>query len=333
MNPLLFIGATSSRRGTGSAPPGISVTNITVTPASSKRIVSFTTNIASKDQLPVASGVDIVGSIFSGETVSAAYTYTHINNAPEGSTEITWYTATNEAFTTGVTEVGTGETHDLISGYVGKYFRCKVVVITSGGTEGVEVFSPVYLVGSSLIEKRILVSFGSATKPFSDTNWNLAHTNDPAATYELNNLVNEDGVTITGLNIDVDLAMSDQNLGSANAGTGAASEFPANAAKEYWYPTAGTRGFLIEIPVGGLGVTLGKIKILSNTTTAGTHTARLQVNGVEQVLSNVQGNTIDGTKVATFENVDLSGNVTIRSIDDTGISPINAMIIYYYEEA
>lgn len=173
----------------------------------------------------------------------------------------------------------------------------------------------------------IAVSFGTATKPFSVTNWNLAHTASTSG-YALNNLVRLDtGAAITGFNLSVVTALSVQaSGGSALAGTGNASVFPANSAREYWYPASGSRQFNLVVPGGGLGT--GTVTILSNVT-IGTppHQTIISVGGVEQQLATSVGSPPSDTNVLVWNNVNFDADVPIIITDGTGISAINAMII------
>jgi hypothetical protein len=176
----------------------------------------------------------------------------------------------------------------------------------------------------------VAISFGSATKPFSVTNWNLAHTNDPNDTYGLTDMVRLDtGAAITGFNLDIVTAFSDQATGgSANAGTEGASIFPANSARDYWYPASGSRSFNLVVPGGGLGT--ATVTILSNVT-IGTppHQTIISVGGVEMQLADSSGTVLDDDNVLTWTNVNFDANVAVVITDGTGISAINAMIITF----
>lgn len=309
----------------------ILVDDITATRVGDEILVTYTTTgEPQKNQLPIATGVQLVGLPNVGEDLDALWTYFHINNSPEGSTELEIQTAEDEAFTTDVQVVGASTPYTVDIADLGRYIRVAITPVTSDGTAGLQVFSTASLVSSSLVQKQIRISLGQAAKSFSNVAWNLAHTDNPDASYELNNMKNSDGDVITGLNLDVDLAMSDNVTGPSNAGIAGASEFIAGSCAGYWYPASGTRGFVIEVPGGGLGVGVGEVKICG-AINSGTNAASYTVNGTPISLPNVTATTPDDDNIAFFENVDMSGNITIRCIDGTGICPINALIIYYYE--
>lgn len=316
------------------APPpaaDIQVATITTNIVGGELVTTYTTTgNPEKNQLPIATGVALSGLPNVGEFLDAVWTYFHINNSSEGSTEIEIQTAADSGFTTDVQVVGVSTPYEVQPADNTRYIRVAITPVTSDGTAGVQVFSEAQLVSSALTQYQIRISTGQAAKAFSNTAWNLAHTDNPDASYELNNMKRSDGTVITGLNLDVDLAMSDNSTGPSNAGIAGASEFIAGSCAGYWYPASGTRGFVIEVPGGGLGVGIGEIKICS-AITSGTNAASFTVNGVSGNLSNVTTTTPDDDNVILFENVDLSANVTIRCIDGTGICPINALIIYYYE--
>jgi hypothetical protein len=324
-------GSVSSQffRGAPAPPSSITVNSISTT-SGSDLVTSYTTSGSSqRNQLPVATNVQLTGLKNVGETVNSSWTYFHINNSPQGSTEIDIQSADDSGFTINVQTIAVSTPYIFQIADEDKYVRLGVTPKTSDGTTGTIAYSSVSQVGSGLTQKQIWISFGPAAKSFSGTNWNLAHTDNPDGTYSLNNLVNSTGTVLTGVNINVDLAMSDSNAGSANAGTGPAANFPAGSASGFWYPASGSRGFIIELPSGGLGIGTGEIEILSNTTSGTTNEAILGVNSDSDTLPNVTGSTVDD--VSLFESVDMSNDITIRSTDSTGLSPINAMIIYYYE--
>jgi hypothetical protein len=326
-------GSIAQQKYVTTAPPGsdILVNNITTTRVGSEILVTYTTTgEPQKNQLPIATGVQLIGLPNVGEELNAIWTYFHINNASEGSTEIEIQTAVDEAFTTDVQVVGASTPYVVDIADLGRYIRVAITPVTSDGTSGAQVFSSASLVSSSLTQKQIRISLGQAAKAFSNVAWNLAHTDNPDASYELANIKNSDGDVITGLNLDVDLAMSDNVTGPSNAGIDDAAEFIAGSCAGYWYPASGTRGFIIEVPGGGLGVGTGEVKICG-AITSGTNAGSYSVNGTTINLPNVTATTPDSDNVAFFENVDMSGNITIRCIDGTGICPINALIIYYYE--
>lgn len=317
----------------GGTPPSsdITVNSISVTNTSSL-VSSYTTGGASqKNQLPVATGVVLNGLKNVGEAVTAAWNYFHINNSTQGSTELSIQRADNVGFTTNVQTLSTTSPYTLQVGDENKYVRLGVTPKTSDGTTGTIAYSSVSQVGAGLTQRQIKISFGASTKAFSGTNWNLAHTDNPDGSYALNNLVRSDGTVLTGVNINVDLAMSEGTGGfTSNAGVSDAIEFIAGTAAGYWYST-GTRGFVIELPTGGLGIGSGEIKIMSCLTSGTTNEAILQVNGSSVTLPNTTTTTPGNANIANFTSVDMSDDITIRVVDSTGLSVIDAMIIYYYE--
>src|SRR5690606_6639553 len=118
-------------------------------------------------------------------------------------------------------------------------------------------------------------------------------------------------------------------LGSTAAGTGDAADFPAGSASHYWYPASGTRGFDLLIPESLRGETL-TISVLSNKATGSPNNATISINGVSHDLGDVTGAP---SAVATEVVETTSGTtaIEIRTIDGTGLSPINAMKITWTE--
>lgn len=314
--------------------PNIFVDSISVNAISNELIASYiTSGNSEKNQLPVATAVQLTGLYNVGESLDSSWNYSHINNAAEGTTLLTVERADDAGFTTNVVEVAASTPYVCQNSDLNKYLRLGITPVTSDGTQGLRVNSTPQIVGSGIIAHQVAVSFGNATKSFSVTNWNLAHTDNPDGNYVLNNLVRlSDGAVITGLNINVVNAFSDQaSGGSTSAGTGGASEFPANSARAYWYPASGTRDFNIEVPGGGLGIGTCKITILSNVT-IGTppHVTSINVNGVNKQIADSSGSTIDDGNILVWDDVDCTTAINVASVDGTGISAINAMIIEYY---
>lgn len=323
----------------GAAPPvDIIMNSLSINKVGTTFIASYTTTGATeKNQLPIATGVQITGRKNEGQVINGVWEYFHINNSLEGATTIVVETATNEGFTVGVTTIGTSFPITLAGGSSGKYLRLAVTPKTSDGTTGTTVYSDVYLIGNAIIQKQIRISLGPAGKAFSNIAWNNAHTDNPDGTYDFfiatgNYLKNSDEEIIANLNLDVDLAMSDSAAGAINAGIEGASEFIAGVCDGLWYST-GTRGFQIKVPPGGLGIGIGEIKLCC-AISSGTNVGTYSVNGGSQiVLSDITRNTPNSNNIANFTNVDMSGDITIRAIDGTGICPINALILYYYVES
>lgn len=187
----------------------------------------------------------------------------------------------------------------------------------------------------SPIEKKIGISFGTASKAFAGTNWNFAHVASTSG-YSLNNLVNLDGEIVTGLNLVVTSAFSVQASGGSNQAVSGDADFPATIAREYWYPASGSRVITFQVPGGGLGVALGKIKTLHNIT-IGTppHIPDYTILGVQKTLTNAAGDPpVAGTppagNVLEWTGLNFSSNFTVTGTDNTGIAPLNAMILTYY---
>lgn len=194
--------------------------------------------------------------------------------------------------------------------------------------------NPISQATAAAVTKTVLISFGSATNPTvtgDARTWNYANTNNPDASYGLPDLEDEDGVVITGLDIDVTAAFSDQaGLGSANAGSGDASDFPAKSATDYWYAAgAPTRTFRILIPVALRGRDFTAY-VLSNKIT-GTNNATITIGGVVQGPTSCTG----ATPTLVFEQVVTVGPsdtfIAFGSTDGTGISPINALKLTWEE--
>lgn len=315
----------------GETPPtDIVVDSISVVSASDLVVSYVTSGATQRNQLPVATNVQLTGLKNVGEIVNGTWDYFNINNSPEGSTELDLQSADDSGFTTNVQTIAVSTPYTFDITDLNKYVRLGIIPKTSDGTTGSVSYSTVSQVESGLTQRQIWISFGSATKAFSGTNWNLAHTDNPDGTYALNNLVRSDGVVLTGVNINVDLAMSRGTTGfTSNAGINDASEFIAGTAAGYWYST-GTRGFIIELP-SALGVGSGEIKIMSCINSGVTNEAILGVNGTTITLPNATGSTPGNSNVAYFTNVDMNDDMTIRVTDGAGLSVMDAMIIYYYE--
>lgn len=342
---ILFGVIQQQPHGVSPPPPteDIIVETITVTPSGNQLIGSYTTSGNSeKNQLPIATNLQLSGMKNVGQEINASWDYFHINNSPEGSTEIAIQTADDDQFDINLETVAVSSPYTIELTDAAKYIRLAVTPKTSDGTDGVTVYTQGVLVGNALIQRKVNVSLGSSSSPniTDDETWNQVYTDNPDATYNFftatgGYLKRSDGVTITGLNLIVDLAMSDNNTGSTLAGTGDASEFPAGVARGYWYP-AGTpaRGFKV-VTVGGLGIGIGEAKVLSNLA-SGTNEAFLSVNGAPSGyyhLPNITANPPGNGCVAYFEDIDMSGDITFRSNDGVGLSAINGFILYYYEES
>lgn len=318
------------REGIIPPPTDIVVDSISVV-STTDLVVSYVTSGATqRNQLPVATNVQLTGLKNVGEIVDGSWDYFNINNSTEGSTELDLQSADDSGFTSNVQTIAVSTPYTFLIGDLNKYVRLGILPKTSDGTTGSTAYSEVSQIGSGLTQRQIWISFGAASKSFSGTNWNLAHTDNPDGTYSLNNLVRSDGTVLTGVNINVDLAMSEGTTGfTSNAGIAGASEFIAGTGAGYWYST-GTRGFVIELP-GALGVGSGEIKIMSCITSGTTNEGIFQINGNGITLPNTTTSTPDDDNVANFTSVDMSNDMTVRVIDGTGLSVLDAMIIYYYE--
>ena len=184
------------------------------------------------------------------------------------------------------------------------------------------------------VTRTVLISFGSATNPTvtgDARTWNYANTNNPDASYGLPDLVDEDNVAITGLDIDVTAAFSDQAaLGSTLVGTGDASDFPAQSARDYWYAAgAPIRTFRILIPASIRGRDFTSYVMCNKLT--GTNEATITIGGV------TQGPTSCTSSAPTlvFEQITTVGPsdtfIAYGSTDGVGISPINALKLTWEE--
>jgi len=333
-----YIGSIANQfyRGTPPPIPSITVDNIIVNTSGTRIITSYTTSGSSeKNQLPIAFGVQINGRINVGQAVTTSWQYFHVNNSAQGSSVAILQQADDIDFTVNVTQLSTTFPYTFLSGSRGKYVRSKITPITIDGTPGDDVYSAVKLVGNTIVQRKINVSLGSAGSPTvtSSETWNHCYTDNPDATYSFSPLVRSDGVT-TSFSLAVDVAMSDNNTGSTLAGINNASEFGAGAARGYWYPAGSpARGFKVLVG-SGMGIGTGEVKILSNIA-SGTNEAFLSVQNMPVGylhLSNVTASPPSNGNIASFTEVNMTTDILFRSNDGTGLSPINAFIIYYYEE-
>lgn len=331
----------------GVSPPtpadDIVVETISVTPSGDQFIGSYTTSGNSeKNQLPIATNLQLTGFKNVGQEINASWDYFHINNSTEGSTEIEIQTADDEEFDVDLQTVAVSSPYTIEASDYPKWIRLKVTPKTSDGTTGQAVYTQGALVGNTLVQKQIRVSLGPAGKAFSNSAWNLAHTDNPDGTYNFqaatgSYLKNSDGIVIPNLNLDVFTAFSDNPAGPSNAGINGASEFIAGSSAGFWYPASGERQLVIQVPAGGLGIGIGEIKLCC-AITSGTNAGNYKINNDTILLPNVTATTPDSTEevpgnIAFFQNVDMSGNITVSSTDGTGLSPVNCFILYYYEES
>lgn len=337
---LSHIASVANQFYKGAAPPApnISVADITATTEGTRILTSYsTTGATEKNQLPIAFGVQITGRKNIGQTINGTWQYFHVNNSTQGATIVSLKQADDLGFTVNVTEIATSFPFVIPPEAHTKYYRLDITPVTIDGTSGLMVSSDVVLIGNAIVQRKLNLSLGSASSPTitDDETWNHLYTNNPDGTYTFGPLIRSDGVT-TPFSVFVDLALSDNNTGSLGAGVGAASNFPANAARGYWYAGGSpARGFQIDVDTG-MGIGEGEVEILSNLN-SGSGGSRLQVNGqpegfleLASVVSNPPGQFQDC--VAIFEEVNMTTNIVFRTSTGIGISPINAVIVYYYEE-
>jgi hypothetical protein len=189
----------------------------------------------------------------------------------------------------------------------------------------------------TILEDRItvLVSFGTSTKSDPSTpgeTWNLAHT-DNTSGYSLNNLVDTDG-NVTGLNIVVDAFMGDSDLGVTSTPGGQIPVYNITAYSQFWNsvnPTGTARGFDITGMDNAITYTIKTQGTIRSGTGFGdtnllTHQLeRSQPNEQELTVTNC---TEDVESLLSFAPLQpTSGEITFRSVDGTGTSPICLMEI------
>jgi len=130
------------------------------------------------------------------------------------------------------------------------------------------------------------------------------------------------------VNINVDLALSSQaGLGTANAGTGAASDFPANSARDWWYTPAAapqTRGFQLEIP-SSLRNRTWTITTVHNRSSTAPNAIDLTVGGINKTIADCTGSALDDALVFDVYVDNDTTSITFRLLDGSGICMINAM--------
>lgn len=266
------------------------------------------------------------GILAVNQTLTGSHTYSQINGATEGNSLHKWYRADDESGTN-ETLISTTSAITLTVTEQDKHIKYEVTPVTIGGTSGI-TSSTGYsedTVTVSLVERKMLISFGSSTSPlvtgFTDT-WNHAYTDNPDQSYKLLSLKRSDNVT-TSIGLIVDLAMSDNTLGvSTNNNSGV---FPDAAMRQLWFST-GTRGFSIT---GLTNSTVYNARIHAGTTNSGVNQSIMTFDGEQKQLADCRNNT--STTLNWNSKYPTNGILTIRVIDGTGLSPINCMELTWLE--
>lgn len=178
--------------------------------------------------------------------------------------------------------------------------------------------------------RKILISFGTSKAPLvtGADSWNHVYGSPQNGDLTWSNLVRSDGVATT-IGVLVNSVLTPQDLGKTtgiNSGV-----FPDNALKEYWYvPVDGaTRGFSITLLDNSK---LYTIKIHGGTTftLTGENAMIISVNGTEKTIADVTNNV---SEVLTWADVvPAAAKITVNLTDGSGICPINAMELSWYEE-
>lgn len=92
--------------------------------------------------LPIASSVNVSGTLKTNNTVTGTYTYTQADGLPEGTSIFRWYSANNSSGGGKATIGGaTSKTYSIASGYAEKYIAFGVAPVTNTGLTGAEVLS------------------------------------------------------------------------------------------------------------------------------------------------------------------------------------------------
>jgi hypothetical protein len=271
--------------------------------------------------IPSYCGVLAVDQILIG-----SHTFSQINGASEGNTLHKWYSA-DDINGTNETLIGLGTGLTLTNSELDKHIKYSVTPVTQGGTSG-NTSTTNYsesTVTVSLVERKMYISYGSSTSPlvtgFTDT-WNHAYTDNPNETYKLLALKRSDNVT-TSIGLVVDLAMTDNTLGvTTNNNSGI---FPDAAMRQLWFST-GTRGFTVT---GLTDNTQYNARIHAGTTNSGVNHAIMTFDGEQNELADCRNNT--STALEWSAKYPTNGNLTVRIIDGTGLSPINCMELTWLE--
>lgn len=106
-------------------------------------ITSITINYALSNSAPVASSVNISGTLNTGQTLTGSYNYTDADSDVQGTSTYKWYRADDASGTNSAAISGaTATTYTLQAADVNKYIRFGVVPVASAGTSpGTEAFS------------------------------------------------------------------------------------------------------------------------------------------------------------------------------------------------
>ena len=178
--------------------------------------------------------------------------------------------------------------------------------------------------------RKILISFGTSTAPLvtGTDSWNHVYGSPQNGDLTWSNLVRSDGAA-TSIGVLVNSVLTPQPLGKTtgiNSGV-----FPDNALKEYWYvPVDGaTRGFSIIQLDNSKAYTI-RIHGGTTVTSTGGNAMIISVNGTVKNLADITNNV---TEVLTWADVvPAAAIITINLTDGSGICPINAMELSWYEE-
>lgn len=284
---------------------------------------------------PYALRASFTGQLSVGQTLTGDdIGYRHLNGAVEGATTFVWQRADNDSGLNSV-QFATTEDVTLSANELGKHIRRIVTPRTAGGETGLAVSSEwSTAVQAALVERKAMVTLrntttASYTPPGGET-WNDWVLNSPTVGNSITNLKRIENVTITGLNLTLTSTMSNGN----NLGISSAGRYPAQAARNFWYPASGERGMNLVIPSALQGRPF-KIILFGATNNSGTNVMRCKVGGIEKTIANVEDNlnSVLTWDYAELDGLSSGGTISILSVDDTGFNPINVIEIYWMEPA